>query len=447
LTRNNSLYNVPVAVRLAGQLDIAALEFSLAEIVRRHEVLRTTFSTSGGQPVQIINAAEPVRLEVIDLTGRPESEREVEARRIAEEEAMRPFDLSRGPLWRAGLLRLGETDHLALFTMHHIVSDAWSTGVLVREVATLYAAFVREQSSTLPELPIQYADFASWQRQWLQGETLEAQLKYWREHLSGAPPVLELPTDKPRPSVLSFHGDSQPVRISPDVSAALRSLSRREGVTLYMTLLAAFQTLLHRYSGQDEIMVGSPIANRTHAVTEDLIGCFINTLVMRGDLSENPSFSTLLARTRETTLEAYAHQDLPFELLVSALQPERRANYTPLFQVWFVLQNAPAEPMALPGLTLSPYEFESRSAQFDLTLALVETNEGIEGILTYNTDLFEAESIAAIIENYTDLLARVAANPDLNLLDIPLDGEQEAERAGSLKGLQTADETEDQFVL
>jgi amino acid adenylation domain-containing protein len=447
LTQRSSLYNVPVAVRLEGQLDIAALEYSLSEIVSRHEVLRTTFSTSAGQPVQIINAAEQVRLEVTDLTGLPESERELEVRRIADEEAEQPFDLSRGPLWRARLLREAEDNHLALFTMHHIVSDAWSTGVLVREVAALYAAFSRGQSSTLPELPIQYADFASWQRQWLQGETLEAQLGYWREHLSGAPHVLELPTDKPRPPVLSFHGDSQPVHISREVSAALKSLSRREGVTLYMTLLAAFQTLLHRYSGQDEIMVGSPIANRTRAATEDLIGCFINTLVMRGDLSENPTFRALLARVRETTLEAYAHQDLPFEMLVGALQPERKANYTPLFQVWFVLQNAPIEPLPLPGLTLSPYGFGLKSAQFDLTLSLVETDAGIEGILAYNTDLFEAETVAAINENYTALLAHVSANPEWRLLDIPLGGEEQADRARSPKGLEGADEAEDQFVL
>jgi amino acid adenylation domain-containing protein len=447
LAQGNSLYNVPVAIRLEGQLDIAALEHSLSEIVRRHEVLRTSFTTSGGQPVQIINAAEPVRLAVTDLSGLPELERELEARRIADEEAERPFDLSRAPLWRASLLRQGETDHLALFTMHHIVSDAWSTGVLVREVAALYTAFVRGQSPMLAELPIQYADFAAWQREWLQGETLEAQLKYWREHLSSAPRVLELPTDKPRPSVLSFRGDALPVHVPLDVSASLKSLTRREGATLYMTLLAAFQTLLHRYSGQDEILIGSPIANRTRAATEDLIGCFINTLVMRGDLSENPTFGALLGRTRETTLEAYAHQDLPFEMLVSALQPERKANYTPLFQVWFVLQNAPLKPMSLHGLTLSPYEFEPKSAQFDLTLSLVETDEGIEGALIYNTDLFEAETVAAIIENYITLLAHVAAHPECRLLDIPLGDEEEIECVGSLKGLQSADEAEDQFVL
>ncbi|WP_414574316.1 condensation domain-containing protein, partial [Nostoc sp. CCY 9925] len=296
-----------------------------------------------------------------------EVEREAETMRLASEEAQRPFDLSQGPLLRATLLRLDEKENVLLLTMHHIVSDGWSTGVLVREIAVLYEAFSAGKLSPLPELPIQYTDFAYWQRQWLQGEVLETQLAYWKQQLAGAPQVLELPTDYNRPAVQTFQGASEPLVLPKALSEGLKTLSQQEGVTLFMTLLAAFKVLLHRYTKQDDIMVGTPIANRNRTETEGLIGFFVNTLVIRTELSDNPSFQKFLTQVREVALGAYAHQDLPFEKLVEELQPERNLSHTPLFQVMFVLQNAPIPPLKLSGLSLSPLKLNTTTAKFDLT--------------------------------------------------------------------------------
>jgi hypothetical protein len=345
---SSAVYNIPAAVRITGLLNVAALEQSLNEIVQRHETLRTTFSAVQGEPMQVINPTLALTLAVTDLQQLPEAKREAEVRRLAGQEARRPFDLSQGPLLRATLLRLGEKDHVLLLTMHHIVSDGWSMGVLFREVSVLYEAFATGEPSPLSELPIQYADFAVWQRQWLQGEVLEKQLDYWRKQLEAAPPLLELLTDRPRPTIQAYRGARQALILPPSLTEALKALSLREEVTLFMMLLAGFKTLLYRYTGQGDIIVGSPIANRNRVEIEGLIGFFVNTLVLRTDLSENPTFRQLLRRVREVCLEAYAHQDLPFEKLVEELQPERNLGYSPLFQVMFILQNAPGSALEFP---------------------------------------------------------------------------------------------------
>jgi len=328
LERASSVYNIPSAFRLTGPLNVAALEQSLNEIVRRHETLRTTFAVEDGQPMQVIAPALAVTLGVVNLRELGKIEREAEARRLAAEEAQRPFDLAHGLLVRLSLLRLDEEDHVLLLTMHHVVSDGWSMEVFFRELSVLYEAFSARKPSPLPELPIQYADFAVWQREWLRGEVLQAQLFYWRKQLDGAPAVINLPSDRHRPALQSYRGERQSFELSKELTHGLKALSRKEDVTLFMALLAGFQTLLHRYTGQDDIAVGSPIANRNRAEIEGLIGFFVNTLVLRTDLSGNPSFQELLRRIREVALAAYAHQDLPFEKLVEELQPKRDLSRT-----------------------------------------------------------------------------------------------------------------------
>ena len=318
------------------------------------------------------------------------------------------------------MLRLSEADHVLLLTMHHIVSDGWSIGVLFRELQTLYQAYSTGQRSPLAELPIQYVDFAHWQRQWFQGEGLEKQLSYWRQQLDHAPPVLELPTDRSRPAVQTFRGTNQPLVLPQPLSEALKGLSRREGVTLFMTLLAAFQTLLHRYTGQADVIVGSPIANRTRAEVEQLIGFFVNTLVLRTNLSGNPTFRELLGRVREVALGAYAHQDLPFEKLVEELQPDRNLSHNPLFQVMFVLQNAPRPELELSDLTLSFLRAESGIARFDLTLFMWEDANGLVGRLEYNTDLFDADTITRLLRQFQTLLEGIVAEPEQRLSALPL---------------------------
>jgi amino acid adenylation domain-containing protein len=420
LEPGSSLYNIPLAVRLHGHLDIPALERTLSEIIRRHEVLRTTFPLIDGRPMPVITAPERIKLPIIDLQGFAESDREAEAQRLATEETQRPFDLAKGPVLRAMLLRLGVEDHVAVVTIHHITSDGWSTGVLVREVATLYTAFLTGDASPLPELPIQYADYAKWQREWLQGSVLESELDYWKQQLAGAPAVLELPTDHPRPAVQTFHGGRQSFRVGDDVAEALKAIGQGEGTTLFMTLLAAFKVLLSRYTGRDDIIVGSPIAGRNRAETEDLIGFFVNTLVLRTDTSGNPNFRQLLQRVREVTLGAYAHQDVPFEKLVEELQPERSLSQTPLFQVVFVLQNAPQGALELPGLSLSPMSYENPTSKFDLTLTMIDTEQGLIGGFEYNDDLFDAATIERMMAHFQMLLGAVAAQPDLPIAALPL---------------------------
>jgi amino acid adenylation domain-containing protein len=414
------VYNIPVVLRLSGRLDVAALEQSLAGIVRRHEALRTSFPAVEGQPQQQIATHLKLPLTIVDLPLRSTGEPEAEVRRLATQEAQQPFDLATGPLLRVTLLRLGAEEHVLLLTLHHIVADGWSLSVLFREWGLLYQAFAAGQPSPLAELSIQYADFAVWQRQWLRGDALEAQLSYWRQQLAGAPPILELPTDFPRPPVQSFHGAYQFLSVSPGLTAALKQLSQQEGVTLFMTLLAAFQALLFRYTGQSDIVVGSPIANRNRIEIEGLIGFFANTLVLRCGLSGNPSFRELLGRVRQVALGAYAHQDLPYEKLVEEFQPERSLSHTPFFQVFFALQNAPGSELQLPGVTVSALEIDPGLVKSDLGLSLTETEQGLAGSLAYSTDLFEPETMARLLGHFRRLLEGIVADPEQRLSHLPL---------------------------
>jgi amino acid adenylation domain-containing protein len=420
LEPGNPFYNQSAAVHLLGRLNLAALEQSFNEILRRHEVLRTTFTVVEGQPVQVIAPTLPLTLPVVDLQKLPEAERKGEVLRRATEEGQQSFNLSKAPLLRCTLLRLDETEYVLLFTMHHIISDAWSKGVLLRELAILYEAFSIGKPSPLPELPIQYADFAVWQQQWLQGEVLETQLTYWRQQLEGSPPLLELPTDRTRPPVQTFRGATQSFILPKALTEALKELSKQEDVTLFMTLLAAFKTLLYRYTGQNDILVGSPIANRNRSEIEGLIGFFVNTLVMRTNLGGRPSFREILSRVRNVALAAYAHQDLPFERLVNELQLERDLSHTPLFQVMFEFGNTPISALALPGLTLSLLETKSSTAKFDLSLSMRETEQGLIGSLEYNTDLFDAGTIARMLGHFQTLVASILANPDQCLEDLQI---------------------------
>ncbi|HEY7493197.1 MAG TPA: condensation domain-containing protein, partial [Candidatus Tectomicrobia bacterium] len=415
LEPGNPAYNIASAVHLTGALNVAALEASLQEIVRRHEVLRTTFATVAGQPVQVIAPALTLALPVVDLSEGTMSERERRVRQLATAEALRSFDLARGPLFRVCLLRLGEAEHIALFTMHHIVSDEWSLGILVREVGALYAAFCQGQPSPLPELPVQYADFASWQRQWLQGEVLDTQLAYWRQQLGGSLPVLQLPFDRPRPAVPTYQGALHSFTLAPEVSIALKALSQQAGVTVFMTLLAALQTLLQRYAGQDDIIVGTDVANRNRLETEGLIGFFVNHLVLRTDLRDNPPFREVLRRVRHMTLGAYTHQDLPFDRLVGALQPERQLSQTPLFQVLFVFENPSMPTLQLSGLTLSPVKPDLILAKYDLTLFMGNREQSLGGTWRYSTELFDAVTIMRLSEHFVTLLGSITANPDSRL--------------------------------
>jgi amino acid adenylation domain-containing protein len=421
LEPGSSAYNMPSAFRLHGALNVAALEWSLKEEVRRHEVLRTTFDSQDGVPVQRIGEPHPVLLPVVDLGGLAGMRRESEVRRLADEEARRPFGLAQGPLLRTTLLALGREEHAMLLTLHHIVTDGWSMGLLVREVTALYDAFWHGRPSPLTELPFQYADFALWQRQWLQGEVLEAELSFWRGKLQGSPSLLELPTDRPRPPVQSYQGHSQAFGLSGELTNALRTLSRQHGVTLFMTLVAAFQLLLSRYTTRDDISVGTPIAGRNRLETEALIGFFVNTLVLRGDLSDDPQLPELLVRVREMTLGAYAHQDVPFEKLVEVLQPERDPSYTPLFQVMLALQNASAtSTRELPGLTLEPLAVDTRAAKFDLTLALTDLSAGgLFGGLEHDVALFDPSTTARMLEHLRTLLEEIVADPRRRLSDLP----------------------------
>ncbi|MCA1635271.1 MAG: amino acid adenylation domain-containing protein [Acidobacteria bacterium] len=411
-------YNIPVAVRLTGALDAAALERAINEIVRRHEALRTTFQTVGRQPAQIVAPRLTLGLPVSDISALGAEEHEARLQALIADEARRPFDLARGPLLRAGLVRVGEDEHVLLFNMHHIVSDAWSLGVLVREAAALYTAFSAGEPSPLPELSIQYADYAVWQREWLTGDVLEAHLSYWREQLAGVPTTLALPYDRPRPEGDVFRGARHPLSFSAELTEQLRALGRGEGATLFMTLLAAYQLLLHKHTGQHDIVVGSPIANRDRPELEQLIGLFLNTLALRGRPAEARTFRELLAQVRATTLSAYAHQELPFDRVVSELQPERDLGRSTLFHVWFVLQNTPQTKFELPGLTMTPAGGYHETSQFDLSLNLAETPDGLRGSLEYNADLFEPGTVARLARHLALLLEAAAARPDAALEEL-----------------------------
>ncbi|MEJ2379268.1 MAG: condensation domain-containing protein, partial [Pseudolabrys sp.] len=413
----SAVYNISLGLWLDGPLDISALSMSLEELVRRHEILRTRFDVVADQPVQIIEPVTAVEMPLIDLST--QLKREDDAMRLCQEEARRPFDLARDLMLRARLFRLEPQRHLLLLNVHHIAADGWSVRILMRELAILYEAFCQAQASPLQELPIQYADYAVWQRDWLQGEVLEQQLGYWRTQLAGAPALLELPTDRPRPARQSYRGATETAVLPSSLLTAVKALSRQEGTTLFTTLLAAFQTLLSRYSGQEDIAVGSPIAGRNRMELEGLVGFFVNTLVLRGDLSGNPTFRELLRRTKEVTLGAYAHQDLPFEKLVEVLQPERNLNYHPLFQVMFTSNTSPV-PTQLGGLGLSLHGVSSATSKFDLTMSVSEETDGLKAQIEYSTDLFDADTIRRMLGHYQILLQGIAANPEARIAELPL---------------------------
>jgi amino acid adenylation domain-containing protein len=419
------LYSIPTAVRLSGALDVRALEQTFDELLRRHESLRTTFDDADGLPVQVISESAELPLTLLDLSALPEQEREAEAARLADEEVRRPFDIARGPLMRVTLLRLGAEEHILLCTTHHIVSDIWSRGVLIREVSRLYAAFSRGESAALPELPIQYADYAYWEREMLRGGVLETQLAYWKKQLGGAPPVLRLPTERERPLVASLRGSKEGVALPASLLEGLRTLSRREGSTIFMTLLAAFNALLLRYTGQEDLLVGTPVSNRDRLETEGLIGFFANTLVIRTDASGNPTFSEMLARVREASLDAYAHRQVPFDTLVEELQPERDPSYAPLFQVMFVHQMAPRERLELPGLSLERVDVGNETSKYDLTLYAVEREESLSAWIEYSTDLFDAAAVRRMLGHFETVLASVIEEPGRRVLQLPLLSEEE----------------------
>nr|MCU0490009.1 condensation domain-containing protein [Chloroflexaceae bacterium] len=414
LEAGSPMYNIAAALRLSGPLHVAALEQALSAIVERHEVLRASFGTVKGHPVQQIAPAAALSLPVADLTGLPPEEREAEAMGRATAEAQRPFDLTSGPLLRAELLRLAETDHMLLLTLHHIAADGWSVGVLTQELTTLYGAYAAGGIATMPSLAIQYADYALWQRERLaraDGEGIAPAIQFWREALAGVEP-LNLPTDRARPAVQTFRGAHHSVELDGATVARLREIGKAEEATPFMTLLAAFNVLLSRYSGQEDFCVGTPIANRPRAELEGLIGFFVNTLVLRANLTDEPSFRQLLRRTRETALAAYQHQELPFEMLVEELKLERDLSRTPLFQTMFVLQGAPEEAANVAGVQMRALEIESGTSKFDLMLMLTESRSGVRATFEYNTDLFDAATIVRMAGHFATLLANIAANPD-----------------------------------
>ena len=436
---NNPLYNIPRRTRLRGTLDVNAFTQALNGIVQRHESQRTTFAVKNGEPVQVIAPTLNLDVAVRDLTYLPEEVRELEAARLAEAEALIPFDLAKGPLVRATLLKLADDDHVLLLTMHHIVSDAWSAGIFFQEFGELYNAALASKPSPLPELPVQYADYAAWQRSWFQGEVLDQQIAYWRDHLRGAPPVLQLPTDRPRGTSQSFKGFMETISFSGETAASLRKLGQQEGVTLFMSLLAGFQTLLSRYSGEDQIVIGTDIANRTTTETERLIGFFINLLALRTDLSGNPTFRELLGRVREVALGAYAHQEMPFDKLVQELQPERSLSHNPIVQTLFVMQNLPPKERNLTGLTLSPFEVPLTRSKFDLAVFVVDRPEELTTYWIYSTDLFDAATIHKMARHFEALLANAVADPDLRISAIQYlsDEEVQAREAEKAQGKQS----------
>ncbi|PSB52343.1 non-ribosomal peptide synthetase [Chamaesiphon polymorphus CCALA 037] len=420
LAGGSHTYNMPLALRLSGVLDTGALQHCLSQLVERHEALRTHFATIDGSAVQIVTPHLEIPMQEIDLQSLNESTQSTQVQRLAIQEAQQPFDLATGPMLRVKLLKLAATENVLIFNMHHIISDGWSMGILVREVTSLYQAYITNTPVTLPELPIQYPDFAHWQRQWLTGDVLQAQVDYWKAHLAGAPPLLELPTDHPRPAIQSFQGSQLNFNISVELTEQLEQLSRQQGVTLFMTLLGAYAVLLSRYSGDRDIVIGSPIANRNRGETENLIGFFVNTLALRIDLSDNPSFEQLLGRVRQVALGAYGHQDLPFEKLIEELQPQRSLSHNPLFQVMFVLQNAPMRALELGNLQLEPLESETTIAKFDLTLTLEEAATGLVGSWEYNSDLFERETIDRLNSHFQVLIEGIIDRPAQQIQALPL---------------------------
>ncbi|HYG65538.1 MAG TPA: amino acid adenylation domain-containing protein, partial [Thermoanaerobaculia bacterium] len=409
-------YNIPQGFRLVGPLDVEALRRTLDAIVARHEALRTTFQAVDGEPMQIIEERLVVDLPVTDLSGSPDAE--AEAMEAAAADSRQPFDLRMGPVFRPLLFKVGADEHLFFFNVHHVVYDGWSRGVFLGELRAIYEAFAAGEPSPLPELEVQYLDFGLWQREWLQGDVLEAQLSYWRDRLAGTP-HLDLVTDRPRPALRTYNGDTAPVRLPRETTGALTRLAQREGGTLFVALLAAFKSLLHHYTGQEDLALGTLIANRTRPEIEKLIGLFANSLALRTDLSGDPSFRELVRRERETALGAYAHQDLPFEKLVDELHPERDLARTPVFQVLLILLNVPGKALELPGLQIRQVPVDSRTSKFEMTLYMVEGENGLDGYLEYNTDLFDLSTIERFLGHFRAVAEGVAADPDRPLSELP----------------------------
>ncbi|BCJ65766.1 condensation domain-containing protein [Polymorphospora rubra] len=428
LSPGNPFYNNPVAFDIAGALDVAALTWALTEVVRRHEALRTVFADVDGEPCQVVRPAGPVALPVTDLGGLPDAERRRRAAEAVEADARAPFDLATGPLLRSSLLRLADDEHRWLLNVHHTVADGWSIGILIGEVTTLYAAYARGAASPLAELPIQYPDYALWQRRHLEGGELDRQLAYWTKALAGAPALLALPTDRPRPAVQRYRGDCHGIVVDADVLRGLREIGRAGDATLFMTLMATLSVLLWRYSGQDDVSVGTPFANRNHREVEGLIGHFINTVVIRNRLHPGEPFTALLADVRRHLLDAYAQPDLPFEQLVDALKPERHTSYSPLFQVMLVLQNIPRGQLELPGLALRPLSSSTGAAKFDLSVEAAEHPDGLHLTFEYNTDLFEPPTVARMADHFVRLLGQVAAAPSTPVGALRLLGPAERRR-------------------
>ena len=415
----------PAAFRIKGLLNIDELKKSINEIVRRHEILRTTFEVKDGRPLQIINPPEAVDIKIRDLSKLPGSDCEADAIRRMTEESGHQFDLGKGPLLRILLIILTNEEHMLLVTMHHIIFDGWSSDVFLQELSVLYEAYTKGEASPLPELAIQYADYAVWQRQWLEGEVLEKQLLYWKRKLEGAPPVLELPTDRPRPAVQTYKGASESFVLSAELAEGLKALGRRENATLFMTLLAAFKVLLYRYTGSEDIVIGTPIANRTRVELEELIGFFVNTLVLRTDLSGEPTFLEVLGRVRETAIGAYSHQDLPFEKLVKVLKPARNMTASPIFQVMFNLENISRKIVQPHNLNIEEFEFDSGVARFELTVEILNKPEGYCCFFQYNAALFDAATIRRMVGHFKALLESVIAGPEQCISCLPVLTESE----------------------
>ena len=416
----NSVYNRPTFIRLAGTLNLPALEKSLNEIIGRHEILRTSFDEINGKPLQKINPNITLKLPIVELSHVKDENKEIEAQRLATQEAQHRFDLTQAPLIKAKLVRLYEQEHILLLTMHHIIFDGWSVSILFKELAVLYQAFLTDKPSPLLELPIQYADFAVWQKQQQQTEKLESQLSYWKTQLGGKLPLLELPTDRRRPALYSFRGAKHSLLLPKNLLESLKALSFKENVTLFMTLLAAFQILLYRYTSEEDIIVGTPIAGRNRTETENLIGTFVNILVLRTQLDGNLTFTKLLVRVRELALGAYAHQDVPLEKLIQELQPERNLSYHPLFQVAFNLRNFPEKTIEVQDLKFDTYDFKRGIAFYDLSLIIEEKVEGLLCVFEYNTDLFDALTIERMAVHFQTLLEGIVNNPQQPISQLPL---------------------------
>ena len=425
LESNSPLYNLPSVARLSGALDVAALEKSLNTILARHESLRTRFISREGEPAQVIDEDVNLELRQQDLTHMDEAEREAEMQRLVREEVTRPFNLSTDRLLRATLLRLKADEHVLVLNMHHIISDEWSVGVLFRELSALYRGFVEGKPATVPELPIQYSDYALWQREWVQSEGFQKQLRFWKEQLSGNPPPVELPTDHPRRAKSISRGAGQWRRLRPELTEELKQLAGRERATLFMVLLAAFKALLWRYTRQEDIIVGSPMAGRTRMETEGLIGFFVNAMPLRTRITGTPTFRELLAQVREVALGAYSNQDLPFEKLVAELHPDRELDHMPYMRVMFMFQNLLPDAVHLPGLEVQFIGMGTDTAKFDLTLGVHETGEGLVVGTEYDADLFDGPTIARLLEHYEILLQGIVAQPTRRLSELPLLSEAE----------------------